>query len=482
MRVTRRGDLEKKSQRPGLIVAAVALLLIASAIRIWAAQNDLWLDEIWSIDLVSQVSSPWQIFYAIHSDNNHYLNALWIYFCGFRGNWSGYRIPSIVAGIGSVVVAGLIGLNRSMMNAVVAMFLIGFSYVLILYSSEARGYSALIFFSFLCYYFLERYLRERQWPMAFLFSLSACLGLLAHLEFLTFFFSSFLWAAYRLIKSAPGWRDIAAALFFCYTLPALLFILLYWIDVRHMVIAGGDHPGLANCYETSLAWALGMPSLFPTWVVFGVAMLVFIGSLYRLWSERPDLIVFFASVVAIMPILLAWAGESEVLYVRYFIVSVAFFALLMSFFLSSLCWSGRGRGKILCGLLLAGYLMANGWHIVALLKYGRGNNGEALRYVLQNSNEASTTIGGDQDFRIGVVVDFYNRTEAGHHLLQYATMEHWPTNGVEWLICEKESYAGLTPPARMFADNQGHQYELVKIFPTGPLSGLHWFIYHRRTD
>src|SRR5580658_9020230 len=201
MRVPRPGDVKKKSQRTGLIAAAIALLVVAAVVRIWAAQNDLWLDEIWSIDLAGQVSSPWQLFYTIHSDNNHYLNALWIYFCGFEGDWPGYRIPSIVAGIGSVAVAGLIGLGRSRMNAIVAMLLIGFSYVLVLYSSEARGYSTLIFFSFLCYYFLDCHLQERRRWMAVLFSFSACLGLLSHLEFLTFFFSSFLWAAYRLIKS-----------------------------------------------------------------------------------------------------------------------------------------------------------------------------------------------------------------------------------------------------------------------------------------
>ena len=119
---------------------------------------------------------------------------------------------------------------------------------------------------------------------------------------------------------------------------------------------------------------------------------------------------------------------------------------------------------------------------MALLKFGRGNNGQAIQYLLQNSKETLPTVGGDQDFRIGTVVDFYNRIEIGNHSLKYVTMNKWPTNGVEWFICEKESYADPTPPAQVLADTEGHQYQLAKIFPTAPLSGLHWFVYHNRAD
>lgn len=47
--------------------------------------------------------------------------------------------------------------------------------------------------------------------------------------------------------------------------------------------------------------------------------------LHQLWREKSDLIVFFVSAVVVMPILLAITQGSEVLYVRYFIVSIAFF-------------------------------------------------------------------------------------------------------------------------------------------------------------
>jgi hypothetical protein len=478
----RKHGLKKQSQFSGLIAVSIVLFVVVVAIRVRAAQNDLWLDEIWSLDLVNQISSPGEVFSHIHSDNNHYLNSLWLYICGFQGNWRGYRMLSILAGSGTVALAWLIGRSRDITKAIMAMLLTGFSYVLILYSSEARGYSTLIFLSVLSYYILDCYLSDRRWHVALLFSLSACFGVISHLEFAIFFFSSFLWASYRLIKSGSRFRQAIGSLAVCYVIPTLLLALLYRIDIRYMVIAGGDQPGLFKCYATALAWALGMPPLFPTWTTFGIAGLILVVCLHQLWREKSDSIVFFGSVVVVMPILLAIAQRSDVLYVRYFIVSIAFFLLLMSFLFASLYTALGSKGKILCGCLLIGYVIANGWHLMALFKFGRGNNGQAIRYLIQNSKEARPTVGGDQDFRIGTVVDFYNRTEIGNHSLRYITMNNWPANGVEWLICQKESYADPVPPGQVLTDRKGHQYELAKIFPTAPLSGLHWFVYHNRAD
>ena len=58
-----------------LLIVAVAALL-----RARSAMNDLWMDEIWSVELVRELHSPLEIFTKIHHDNNHYLNSLFIYF------------------------------------------------------------------------------------------------------------------------------------------------------------------------------------------------------------------------------------------------------------------------------------------------------------------------------------------------------------------------------------------------------------------
>src|SRR5258708_6566500 len=117
-------------------IVLCALITIAGAIlRIWASVGDLWLDEIWSLDLAARATSPLGIFTEIHHNNNHRLNTIFLYSLGQQPNWVIYRIPAVVAGVFSVLVAGHIGLRRGRIEAIVAMILTAFSYLLIHYSS-----------------------------------------------------------------------------------------------------------------------------------------------------------------------------------------------------------------------------------------------------------------------------------------------------------------------------------------------------------
>ena len=67
------------------------------------------------------------VFTSIHHDNNHYLSTLWMFLLPGRGNWWGYRVPSIVSGTATVIVAGLVGNRRGKVNAVILMLLTTFS-------------------------------------------------------------------------------------------------------------------------------------------------------------------------------------------------------------------------------------------------------------------------------------------------------------------------------------------------------------------
>jgi uncharacterized membrane protein len=113
----------------------------------------------------------------LHHEVNHYLNTLWLWFVGNRGNWPGYRIPSLLAGSGTIVLAGLIGRRRNRTTAFMAMLVLGFSYIMVLYSSEGRGYALAIFFAFLSYYALDHYLEKPRWPWAVVCSISGVLGM-----------------------------------------------------------------------------------------------------------------------------------------------------------------------------------------------------------------------------------------------------------------------------------------------------------------
>ena len=194
------------------LLAVIAILVIAAAIRIRGAFNDLWLDEIWSIKIAGLVSAPLDVFTKLHHEINHYFNTLWLWSVGNRGNWPGYRIPSLVAGIGTVVMAGLIGLRRNKTNAVISMLVVGFSYVMILYSSEARGYAMAVFFSLLSYYALENYLDKSRGLWAIIFSISGILGIISQPIFISFLLAAFAWSVYQLAKPFRGSRPMVTSL------------------------------------------------------------------------------------------------------------------------------------------------------------------------------------------------------------------------------------------------------------------------------
>jgi hypothetical protein len=455
------------------------LLAGAAAVRFCAAQNSLWVDEILSVDLVRRLSSPLDVFHKVHSDNNHYLNSLCIYLLGFRGDWPGYRIPSVLAGIGAVAVAGLIGKRRSTACAFVSLILFGFSYVLVLYSSEARGYAALVFFSLLSFLLLGSYLDSRKRAAALAFSLCACLGFLAHLSFVFFFLASVPWVALRLMRRRAGMGEFLESFALCYSLPALLVALLYFLDIRFLFTPGGAHPGLFNTFRAAMAWTLGMPFASTVGPMFAVAILVLAAGLWRLWREGSDLVAFFPGMIVVVPLLLLFLGHQEVLYVRFFIVPMAFLLVLLGIVLSRL-WETRGWiGRLICGVFLALYLAANGAPYLSLLIFGRGNNAEAVQYLVKNARESPVTVTGDSDFRIGIVVNFFAMTSARGSMLAYFRTNAPPEYGAEWVIREKEPFEDPVPPAMLLRDRLGHQYRLAAIFRTAPLSGLHWFIYHK---
>src|SRR6266704_6311654 len=144
-------------QRFVYAAACIVIVALAVSLRARSALNDLWMDEIWSVELVRELHAPLEVFTKTHHDNNHYLNSLFIYFLGQRGNWPGYRIPAIAAGLGAIILAWLIGRRRDRTTAFFSMLLVSFSYVMILYSSEARGYAPLIFSCFSGFLILQSF-------------------------------------------------------------------------------------------------------------------------------------------------------------------------------------------------------------------------------------------------------------------------------------------------------------------------------------
>ncbi len=404
---------------------------------------------------------------------------MYLYCVGFWGNWPGYRIISLVTGIGTVAVAGLIGRRRNTASALMATLLVGFSYVLVLYSSEARGYASVIFFSLLSFYCLDCYLENRRWQAALCYSLSTIFGLLSHLTFVSFLLAAMVWSGCRLIKLHVRRKQLVVAFLSCHGAAIVLLGVLYLVDIRHMVFGGGTPTSLSSAYAAALTWALGAPFGNSLLILTCLgAVLVFAAGIRMLWRQRADSLVFYVGVIPLFPLLLTAVQGSDVIYVRYFIVAIAFFLILFSFVLADLY--ARGGGKTICGVLLVAYLAANGRHMASLFEFGRGSYCEAIRFLAKESDRQIVTVGSDHDDAIGWTLPFY-AWAAGCKKVKYYQQGHWPRQGPEWVISGRESFDDPLPRASQLRDDAGNRYEFVKTFPTAPLSGLHWLIYHNQT-
>lgn len=461
-----------------LALVAGLILILALVLRLAAARGDFFMDEIWSWMMARKFTSALQIFTQFELANNHLLNTFFVYILGDQHNWVIYRIPAVVFGIGAVALAGMIGRLETICEALIAMFLMSFSYLMILYSSEARGYAPLVFSAFLCFYALRRYLRERRWIGPGLFCVGAFLGILSHLAFLHFYAAAFIWSCYEYLRHCVSWRKAAIKLAQYHTVPMLFFILMYYVYYRTMEIDGGPPYVLSQVLLSTMSLSVGGPEYGSAMVACAfVAVLIFMLSGLMLWRERIGLWIFFVIIIILLPGMLLLSKRPPYLSPRYFLISTAFFLLLCSRFLSALMVRS-GAGKGLCVLLLVAFACTNGWQTWRLLKLGRGNYHEALTYIASHTNSQTITVGSDHDFRNRIVLQFYARYLPRGKTVLYYPDAALPQSRPEWFILHRLTPHALPPMALTV---EGDKYLFVRAFRYGSLSGMCWFVYHKAT-
>jgi hypothetical protein len=140
----------------GLPVALCFAYLLSWALIVAAAVGDLWLDEIWSIEIVRAASGPMEIFTRFHHDNNHVLNTLFLWLVGAQNTLFLYRLFAVVSGMVALLLVGYLARDWGFAEALLGVVLTGTSYPLVLYFSEARGYAPAIMFALISCALLRR--------------------------------------------------------------------------------------------------------------------------------------------------------------------------------------------------------------------------------------------------------------------------------------------------------------------------------------
>jgi hypothetical protein len=89
---------------------AIGSFAVGTIVRVFAAHNDLWFDEVWTFQLLRErVRSFDDVFTNLKHSNNHHLCSLWMWFVGQDASALVYRLPSVLTSIGTVVLAERIG-------------------------------------------------------------------------------------------------------------------------------------------------------------------------------------------------------------------------------------------------------------------------------------------------------------------------------------------------------------------------------------
>jgi len=484
MRVKIRDTTQRSTIHTLMLWVAIGSFAVGVIVRVFAAHNDLWFDEVWSLQLVRERAHSFaDVFTNIKHSNNHHLCSLWMWLVGQNASSLVYRLPSVLASIGTIVLAGLIGLRQSRLAGYIAVILTSWSYLLIHFGTEARGYSLAIFFALLAWYALQQFEGKRSWLWTVVFWSAVVLGFLAHLEFAICFAGLVAWALWRFTSQRPKWRQAVLDLFALFTVPIVLLLAFYFVAVRGMEVGGGPDYQVTPLLIKTASYMLGGPA---SGAAAGIAALLAVASIYvvlvYLMFERDDRWIFYAVVImapiGLLPILLLVP-----LSVRYFMISVAASLVLLSAGYPALLRrevAGLGIGLMLLAIFVAGNAVNTG----NLLRFGRGQYLAALRFMEKNSDGREVVITSDHDFRNAMLVNYYKRYLERPDSTQYVDRvtldeQYVRTNrrslGAEWLIFHRFDLSEQPEP---LTEIYGNNYKLVSIYRYSDLSGWNWLLYH----
>ncbi len=448
---------------------------VSCVLIVFAAQGDLWLDEVWSLFIARAAGAPMQIITTYLHDNNHILNTLYLRFVGEQKPFWVYRLLAMLSGMGSVFLIGYLGRCWGPVERLAAVLLTATSYPLLLYFSEARGYAPAIFFALSSYAIWHRNYRDFSFFRLLAFWLTSILGILSHMSF-AIVVAAFLFASVaNTVKEGCSFGKILRSL--AHLTPPLAFLAVFYVFfARRMVIGGGAQYTYWQVAGQISTLALGLPEKLASLAVALLTGIIVLG-VYALYRDRDDQWPFYLAVLAIAPLLVVLVARPEYLYFRYFILCFPFLYLLIAHLLCR--WYGSSKSN-LRWLVAAGVLLlisVQAQRIFLLLRFGRGNYTAALTYILQNSSEEIVRVGSDHDFRNRMLVEFYGPRLTAPRTLRYVAQSLWRAEPPHWILTHSQEAS--RPEQTSFVVSGVGEYRFVEVYRFSGVSGWNWFLYER---
>jgi hypothetical protein len=463
--------------RRNVSVWAIAIVcVLAGAIRIAAARGELWLDEVWTLRLLQDnAHSPADILFRIAHDNNHVLNSLLMYWAGPNGSAWVYRWPAVLAGALTVVLAGWTQRRRGTATALASVVLIGASYLLVQYSSEARGYAYEVLFSMLAFAILCAADESPSLWWDFGFAATCIVGFLTHPLFVIVFLAAQVWTWFPGGPRSIG-RLVQTALFRT-ALPGLFFAWLYVAVLRHMTIGGGDVQRFADVILQTLSLSVGGPfGQIGEYAAAAIAVALTLAAFWRVFRQSPKRGTFYLSAIIVLPALVLLIGPRQDIYPRYFLGSVFFLLLLWSEYLGGAGASARSlRGWPV--VALGAFVLANGWHVSQLVLLGRGHYQDVIALMARDTRGAQVLVVVDHQFRQGMMLDYYGHRLGLSKPLQVGNPTASNLHATEWLLTHDLGVDFV--PESTITTPDGVTFRLVAHYPFAGLSGWNLCLYRR---
>lgn len=460
----------------------IALSAAALLLRLYAATDNFWLDEIFTYFLaIHQVHRVADLFTGIRVEHQP-LVTLTIHLLGDQPDWLWYRLPSVIAGSGTLLLMAMAGYRRMGTAAwVVTLAVAALSYPLVVYSSEARGYAPAALFSLAMFLFLEAY-RRRGNPLLLIgFWLATAIAVLYHPAAVCISLSLGLWSLVREWRSGGGRSRALRGLALCHAPPLALLFAFYFSVMRPWGSVGGDILPLFRVLCDTMAAVLGLPmetEFRPVALLLGGGLIA--SSLWILARRvRSDIWIFYLSALLITPALMLWVSGRPYLYVRYFVILFPFFYLMLGEAMDEAArrWKAARSGAIGLSLLM---LVGHGLSTAEFLRVGRGGYREAVGYMAANTRRPMVQVAGDHDFRNALPIFFYSRYLPAGRTMVYLRPNAWPPDGPDWFLVHNTCSETLIPPAAI--EVGGRAFRLARSYPVLGLSGVGWHLYRNDSN
>lgn len=449
--------------------ALAAVLAVAVLARLPCLRTEPWFDELWSLRFARRAGSVAGVLFGIHHDNNHPLNTLWLYFFSGSRDWALLRLPEFVCGVLTVAVLAADREDRA--AGLLAAALAAVSGAMVLFSTEARGYALMAFCAAACFRLLSAPLPLTPRRGA-AFALLATLGFFGHASFVFVFAALAAWAAARLPRA--GRARALAPLFGPAVAACVLFLALQ--DGRMQLGLGPYAPFWPTAAAAAGHWA-GAPGMGAGPAAVAGALLLAglcAWELARLRKARDPEFLFHALVIAgVAASVAAVPFRTE----RYFFAALPFVLLLAARSLTRLFRGGPARRAAAAVLLLL-FVAGNAARVRALAVLGRGKYREAVLRMAADTEGPVITVGGDQDQRASVLLDYFAADLPPSVRLEYIPGARRRTTAPEWFVIGNSAVDPAVAPIALTYEG-GPRYRFVAAYPYAGQSGWSWFLYRR---